>query len=132
MALSRRPFDALIARAWLRWEQRRFEEGIRDAFQARDLCKGNRPIEAKVSEVLAYLYANAGSFAQAFAAVHDLAELRPSDVGTQIARAEIFEIAGLRDDALREIDAALEIDSNAASVIEVRNRLLSGDECRQS
>jgi Flp pilus assembly protein TadD len=127
MPLSRQPFDAYIARAWLRWKQGRFEEGSRDAFQARELCSGDQAREASVYEVLGYIYARAGNLSKATGAVNRLAELRPADAATQVARAEVFEILGLRDHALREIGAALSIDANYTAAIKVRNRLLTGE-----
>jgi len=121
--LSRRPYHALTVRAWLRVEQKRFEEGIADALRARELSEGMIAQDAEVCWVLGYLYAHTGNASAARNAMDRLLEYKPEDVEVRASRAEVFEFAGEYANALREVEIALTMDSRNANAIQIRSRL---------
>jgi len=55
----------------------------------------------------------------------ELLEYKPADTAIRAKRADLFEAAGSIEDALKEIDAALVLDSQDGAAIQRRNRPLS-------
>jgi sulfatase maturation enzyme AslB (radical SAM superfamily) len=78
--LSANPQEALMERAWLRFQQNRFDEGIRDAEQGREI-DGQKP---EVLRLLAQLYTGAGRFRDAEAVNERLAELDGSKLAATV------------------------------------------------
>ena len=56
LKMSRKRPEALMARAWLRLDQRRLDEGLADALQARSLTVPGDQFEAGICELLGFLY----------------------------------------------------------------------------
>lgn len=123
--LSRRPYAALITRAWLRCEEKRYQEGLEDARRAAELCRADPHYEGEACWVLGELYWRSGDFAEAGAALDRLLELRPGQASVRVARAQMFDAAGSRQQAFREIDAALLMEPNLADALQFQSELLS-------
>jgi MoaA/NifB/PqqE/SkfB family radical SAM enzyme len=123
MKLSRRRPEAFIYRAWIRFDQGRLDEGVKDALYARDLIIADNDLEAEVCEILGFIYSRQGKTDEATGALDRLMELKPADPGIRVTRGEAFYLAGLREQALNEADAALALDSNHADAIRLKSDL---------
>jgi tetratricopeptide (TPR) repeat protein len=123
LKLSRRRPEAFIYRAWVRFDQGRLDEGVGDALHARDLIAAEDNLEAEVCEVLGFLYSRQGKSDEAIGALDRLMELKPEDPEVRVRRGQAFHLAGMREQALKEVDAALALDSSHAEAIKLKGDL---------
>jgi radical SAM protein with 4Fe4S-binding SPASM domain len=121
--LSRRRSEAFTKRAWLRFDQNRLEEGIQDALHARELIKESDEEEFEVCEVLGFLYSRQQRFPEATQELDRLLALQPKNPKVRVQRGWAFQIAGMREQALKEAEAALALDPNSVEAIKLMEHL---------
>ena len=121
--LTPRQPDAFIYRAWLRLDQDRAADGVTDALRAGELIRRGHPLEADLCSVLGLLYAKQGQHAEAMRLLDRLLQLQPDRAMTRVQRGWAFLIAGMRDRAVAEADAALAVDPNNAEVIKLKHAI---------
>jgi tetratricopeptide (TPR) repeat protein len=121
--LSPKPWEALMDRAWLRRQQKRYEEGVEDARKASEFCGGNDILRADIYEALSCLAAHAGKIEDAREALDRLLECRPAAPSSRVWRAYVFQLAGLLEEAMAEIEAALALDKDYADAVRFKEHL---------
>jgi tetratricopeptide (TPR) repeat protein len=119
MQLSRKPLDALIERAWLRLAQKRFDEGISDALQARKLCQESELPELGACRILGQLYARAGDAVHAIVELDRLLELTDDGPELRVHRGWLFWELGLIEESTLEGKIALAMDPNYSDADEL-------------
>jgi tetratricopeptide (TPR) repeat protein len=105
--LSKRRPEAYLHRAWLRFDQARYTEGLDDALQAKQLNRGDLAFEAHVLEVLGFQYCALGNLSLALAPLDRFLQLRPDDPIARVRRAQAFRLGRDLERARLEADAAL-------------------------
>ena len=123
LRLSRKPIDALIERAWLRLCQKRFDEGIADALEARRFCREMELPEVQACRVLGHLYSQSEDVENAVMELDRLLQISPLVPEIRVHRAWLFWDMGLFKKACGEADAALALDPNYQDAISCRDFL---------
>lgn len=121
--MSRRRPEAFLNRAWLRWDQDRLNEGLEDGLHARELIKEGNELEADVCEVLGFIYSRQGRISEATSALDRLLELQPESTNVRVQRGWAFEMAGLQEQALKEVELALALDPTFGEAIKLKEHL---------
>jgi len=108
---SNRP-EAFLHRAWLRFSQERFAEGLLDARQALRFSALNDDLKPELLVVTGLLYSREGSHSEAIETFDKLLELFPESKRVHVHRAWAFKAAGRLQEAKLEAKLALKKDPN--------------------
>jgi Flp pilus assembly protein TadD len=121
---ARRP-EVLIERAWLRLDQDRVDEGLRDLEAARALAGRTEQHEVSLLHALGTLLTRKGETARAIEVFDQLLRLRPQDPLFHAQRGWALAQAGRRSEALQAAERALSLQPSFAEADRLRSAVLA-------
>ena len=125
LKLSVKRPEAFLYLARLRLLQKRNDEALENALQARALVKEEDLLEGEVYEVLASIYISLGKSKEALAVLDRLLILNPQKPEVHVQRGQAYKVAGMEDQALAEAETALSFDPDHWEAGNLREELLS-------
>lgn len=122
---AKRP-EAFLYRAFLRLDQKRNEEALKQAFHAHGMIQEGDLLEGELCEVFGKIYHRLGKVPEALNMFERLITLRPENPDVHVQKAYVFQSAGMQSQAHMEIDAALALDPNHPDARNLREELGTG------
>ena len=118
ITLSQYGAESMLYRTWLRLDENRLKEDLKNVVQARQRMQQKDQQEATAGEILGSLYALQGKFTEAVRAFDRLVELQPKSPKAHIRRGLVFKSA-----AQQEVVIALTIDPHDPDGLELKELL---------
>ncbi len=112
LQMSQRRPEVFTELAWVRFDQNRTDEGLANAQQALALIDEDEELEVDAYDVLGFLHIRMSKISEARQALDRMLHLQPESVRVRVRRGLAFQMAGLRDEALAEVEVALVLDPN--------------------
>lgn len=111
---GKRTPEAYVERAWLRHDQGRLDDGIKDAEFALTLKTPRDESRAAIYDALGFLWRKHGQIDKAIAAFDNLVSLQPHSAKAYVHRGNTHAMGGDRQRAAADAKAALAIDATDA------------------